>query len=230
MKYNSDVDAVLQATPRPLPSGIDGPVRVPLMQSVITGVFASVFAGSVALFFEVAIGRSFAIAGVTFSTVSLIAWLSIRGRWQWIIEEILLADLNHDGVVGEPEPAPPARPTRIDVIRDNGRTINHHYIDGDDRMRILAEGLLAGTPFSEANWTPQSVLFSQSEFYKLQRDWIAKGRARWRGRTATDGVELTDDGWAVVEAIAAGRDVDAETPPPPQGPGSGWHAIPPSRQ
>jgi hypothetical protein len=72
-----------------------------------------------------------------------------------------------------------------------------------DRIIALAKGLLAGRPFSEAEWTGRGRLFSKSEFRALRTQLLDRNLLAWRNSAApAQGVELTHEGRTLFEQLA----------------------------
>src|SRR5512133_3769573 len=94
--------------PQPMPPTItagyqvdslkDG-VLVPMLQAVITGALCGLAALALTAWFKL---PYWGIAGTVTAVTMAGAWLSYRGRWQWLLERLTGADLNHDGYIGRP--------------------------------------------------------------------------------------------------------------------------------
>lgn len=68
-----------------------------------------------------------------------------------------------------------------------------------EKIRALADGLLAGVPFSERAWRG-----SISNFRIIQDAFADRGLARLRGRTPQQGYKITRDGWEAMRSIKNG--------------------------
>lgn len=196
--------------PDPLRDG----VAVPGLQAAITGGVCGLAALAVCAWFEL---PWLAIGGTVAAVATAGAWLSYRGRWQWLLERITGADLNMDGFIGQPlPPASPALPAsiRVELAQNNGHQVD--FIDlpvSPEKLPSLARGLLAGRSFNQTAWTGSGGIFSRSEFDALRDTMIQRGLMSWRNPEAkAQGCELTAAGRAVMRRLA-----DSPTPPPQRG-------------
>lgn len=193
-------------------SGITAPVTVPFLQAIITGALAGIAGGVVCA----VIGFDFSPWAAGFSTwavVTLGAWLSFRGRWQMVIERALGVDLNHDGVIGEPEPTPAPEPEsiRVELLQEGGRRGDFIDLPHADRLPALASGLLEGRQFSQTVWTGAGRLYSRAEFEAVRGEMLRRGLCRWKNPQApAQGVELTPAGRAVLRRLS-GKDNPSPT-------------------
>ncbi len=185
-------------------SGITAPVTIPLLQSVITGILAGIAAG--VLVGVLRVGFSAWAAGFsTWALVTLGAWLSFRGRWQVVIERALGVDLNHDGVIGEPElpPQPEPQSLRVELLQEGGRRGDWIDLPFPDKLPALAAGLLEGRQFTQTVWTGGGRLYSRAEFEAVRGEMLRRGLARWKNPQApAQGAELTPAGRAVLRKLA----------------------------
>lgn len=89
------------------PATLEGNVAVPLLQSVISGVFAGVAAGGIAAIMEQP--QSAIIGLITTSVTSGLVW-SVVMRWHnsllWKVEEVTGVDVDRDGEIGQPRQTP----------------------------------------------------------------------------------------------------------------------------
>jgi hypothetical protein len=74
-----------------------------------------------------------------------------------------------------------------------------------ENLLELAEGLIAGKPFSERTWTGKNGLFSQNEFKELREMMLRRGLIAHKStKSGNVGYELTDAGWAVMQGVVDG--------------------------
>lgn len=186
---------------KPFMAGIVGPVTIPLLQSIITGFLA----GLCALALVLAAGapvNALAAGGVVFVLVTFGSWMVYRGRWQWVIEQYLGVDLNHDGFIGEPEPGR-VEPVRVEIVQDGGRQVDFLNLPCPEKIPLLAAGLLQGRAFAQSVWTGQGALFTRNEFETIRAELLKRGLVRWRKEGAPgQGVDLTPAGRAVFKRLA----------------------------
>ena len=185
--------------PDPLRDG----VAVPGLQAAITGAVCGLAALAITAWFEL---PAWGIAGTVAAVATAGAWLSYRGRWQWLLERITGADLNADGYIGKPEPqqAPAlSAPIRVEVSRDEGRAVDFIDLPYPEKLPALAAGLLAGRQFAQTSWVGAGQLFSRSEFDQVRDTMIERGLAAWKNPEAkAQGVTLTAAGRAVMRRLA----------------------------
>jgi hypothetical protein len=184
---------------QPLDSVV-GPVLTPLLQAIITGFLFGLVVGLTALFLHWDIWFPAWILSWVGST--LIAWIKWRGRWQWIIERVLGVDLDGDGQIGVPAPAP----LRVEISENSGHNMKFIDLPYADRMKQLADGLLNNEPFSLRHWQQERKLFTQGEFANLQDVFIRAGLAKWKNPEAKQqGIAITHYGWATCNQIVHGE-------------------------
>jgi hypothetical protein len=187
---------------KPFVDGLVGPVTIPLLQAVITGGLAAVCAFSLVLVFRMDVS-ALAVAGVVFAVVTFGAWMSYRGRWQWVIEKYLGVDLDRDGFIGQPEPVHQLPPLRVIVEEDQGRHAEFIDLPYPEKLPQLAAGLLAGRTFNQTAWTGHAGIFSRAEFDSLRDTMIERGLLVWKNPEAkAQGVVLTAPGRAVMRRLA----------------------------
>lgn len=188
-------------TPRYHEGTLTDGVLVPVLQALIT----SAILAALGLLLAVLLGAAFVTCVEIFTGVFLLAllgaWLSYRGHWMYIIESVLLADLNHDGQIGAPVQEDPKPILHISVDRQNGAD----YIDLPfaDRLPELARGLAAGRPFTFAAWGGKGRLFSQPEWGELTAVMVERRLAVWKNpRAHNQGLDLSASGRAVFRRLA----------------------------
>jgi len=128
-----------------------------------------------------------------------------RRELLWKQEEIEHRDLDGDGHVGRPEPVT----LQVEVVRQSEYGQQLTIVDfgvSPEKAVVLARGILAGRPFSEAEWTGRGKPFSRREFRALRSELLERGLLEWRNpRAPSQGVELTSVGRAVFARLAEGH-------------------------
>ncbi len=136
-------------------------------------------------------------------------WGSSR-RGQWLIEKIAGADLDGDGYIGAPIPAPQLQPVRIELVENGGQSESWIDLPYPEKLPELAEGLLSGRSYSLNTWAGPGALFTRPEFEQLRDVLIGRGLATWKGKDPRNGWELTASGRAVMRRFS-------KRPPSPTG-------------
>ena len=184
------------------PSGLTDGVVVPGLQAAITGALVGLAALAVAAWLK---WPYWAVGGTAAALATLGAWLSYRGRWAWLLERMLGADITGDGVIGQPEPEPEPLRVIVDHTEDGSRSTDFIDLPVDrERAGTFARALLDGyRGFSLNAWTGRGALFSRREYDALVATFIQRGLATWRNPQAhAQGVELTAAGRAVIRRLA----------------------------
>lgn len=175
---------------------------VPLAQALITGAMVMV----AMIFFTVAwnVRSWFAwSAGIGLLT-SLAVWLYSMRHWFNLTKLELLTglDLDGSGGVGDAKPAPvSSEPQTVKVtlnrISEDGHFSGEYFdLPGTmDQMKLLADGLLNGTPFTEREWTGAGKPYSAAGFRDLRKELVRRGLIELASeKDARQGYVLTDDG------------------------------------
>jgi hypothetical protein len=135
----------------------------------------------------------------------LYSWLSYRNRWQYVIERIMMVDLDQDGYIGMPpvqqQIQEPPRTIRVELVQRDGHQVDYIDLPYPDKQPLLAQGLLAGEPFSMRKWAVETNLFSQNEFHIVQDEFIRRKLAIWKNDDHRQGAELTLAGKAVCRGV-----------------------------
>ena len=197
---------------------ISAGVVLPLMQALVTGGIIGLVAMLVCRKYEMADwGYWSALCGVL---VTLGYWLMAQTIWRRLVRMVEMAwqrDIDGDGYVGEPEPAPSVR---VEVTeRDNGGFSNTQIatLPFADRIPLLAQGLLSGVPFSDRRWAGDGRLFTDGELTQVRMELLGRGLIELKVPTAPkQGYVLTRAGRAVMRHFAK------QTPALPAG--EGWRA------
>lgn len=194
---------------------------VPLLQSVFTGFLLALL-----VFIGLLLARVFILDALLWALVAWVlvvaaVWIGLQFHWFSLtnLERLTGLDINRDGVIAAP-PASPARETRrtVQVLDIREVTPNGHLkittarFDAPEwKLVALAQGLLAGKPFAERQWTGENGPFSQSEFDRLRAEMLQRGLLRQKSvKSKTQGYELTPAGRAVMQDFAS----RSPTPPP----------------
>lgn len=174
---------------------------VPLAQALITGAMVTV----ALIFFMVAwnvrnwFTWSLGIGLVT----ALVVWMYSMRHWFNLTKLELLTglDLNRDGAIGEAKPAPSSEPQTVKVtlnrISQDGHFSGEYFdLPGTmDQMKLLADGLLNGTPFTEREWAGAGKPYSAAGFRDLRKEFVRRGLIELASeKDARQGYVLTDDG------------------------------------
>ena len=201
----------IQQMPQPAPTYADrqflhtqtAGVVLPLLQAMIT---SGLLAFSVLiLWFVFGWSGGWKAALAVFGVMPFVSWLYLQRRWLVLTaERAIQRDINGDGVLGEPNSKLESRVVKVQVnhVKEGG----HLQVDlinlpcTDSQLRALAEGLLAGVPFTEGAWTGIGKPFSQSEFRALRIVMLQRGLLTMRSeKDQRQGFELTEEGRAVME-------------------------------
>ncbi len=186
---------------------LEGGVLVPGLQALLTGFVCGLAALAVTAWFGL---PWLAIGGTVFAVTMAGAWLSYRGRWQWLLERILGADLNGDGTIGQPLPLPAPKPEniRIELVQNAGHEVEYIDLPFPEKLPLLASGLLEGKrQFSLTAWTGDGQLFSRAEFETLRTELLKRKLAEWKNPEApAQGIKLTPAGRAIFRRLAGRHD------------------------
>lgn len=176
-------------------------VVVPILQSIVTGLLVGIFTAAVAL----ATGAKFVpslgyglIAGII---VTLLMWLVLFiGRWQPLLERILRADLDGDGVIGAPEPR---KEIRVVVEQEGGRRTTFLDLPFDEEgLRAFAMAALRGHTSVEAM---KIAGVKRAALEEARQILFERGYAQWRAGEQNQGWELTGDGERALRSYLRGR-------------------------
>jgi hypothetical protein len=151
------------------------------------------------------------IAGILIAAVLSIMWIHKAAVRAWQLEDIdrayRLRDIDDLYDLRHNLPGAPAR----DVVRvELTNPLDAGYqqtqlIDlptDRERLELLARGLLAGLPFSEAQWSGGQGIFTRSEFSQLRAELIKRGLASWNNpHTNARGAQLTPSGRAIMRRL-----------------------------
>jgi hypothetical protein len=177
-------------------------VGLPVAQAAISGAFFGVCAGFYAWLLHW--GEAWKLGVGVGLAVALFSWLAFIVRWSDLtgpIERVSGIDINRDGLIGDP-----VRPSiRVEVVEDEGRAMKFIDLPGDaGALRMLADGLLSGLSFSEAQWSGHNRPFSRAEFRELRAELVARGLLRPASdKDRRQGFDLTPSGRAVMRHFAS---------------------------
>lgn len=196
-----------EATPEPLeveertparPPSLESDVAVPLAQSLATGFLLGGATGLAGVWLQAPDPLALGVGVGVVATV---------GTWAMLLRQV--RDLLWTVITTvSQERTEPERPTvRVEVAQEGGRVVRYLDLPGDpDRLAVLARGVLAGRPLSEATWCGAGRPFSRGEFADLRAELLRAGLARWRNPQApAQGVILTPAGRAVLRRLAQGE-------------------------
>lgn len=165
-------------------------VVVPILQSLVTGVLAGVFAATVAYATGAKFVPALGIGAIVTIIVTLLMWLVLFiGRWQPLLEERLRSDLNGDGYIGKP---PERKEVRLTVAYDGGRRTA--FIDlpiSDEQLPAFIRLALAGNTSLGAM---ENAGISRAQVEQCRAILFDRDMARWKKGGVNQGWELTRDG------------------------------------
>ena len=204
---------------RPIPNSshmqtISAGFAVPLLQSIATGVFFGLIALVISLWYKVDdwgywSALTALVSGVLCWITSLSLWRDIVRLMEWAIHR----DLDNDHVIGKPTPEP-ERTVRVELTdHDNG---SYHKqiteLPYPQRLPEIAEGLLAGKPFSERTWVPS--LFTPLEFAMLRDQMLKQSFIRLKNpKSPKQGFVITSKGAATLRGIVGIKPGESPTLP-----------------
>lgn len=137
--------------------------------------------------------------------ISTIVGFSLESKyWLWLIESVMLKDVDGDGQVGPPQPV--QRQPDLTVYLDDGRGHGRREdLPFGDRLPLLARGLLNGRDFTQAEWTGKArgKPFSRPEWEELMRA-LEKGNLAHKIIPGVDNspYKLTEEGKKVFMKLA----------------------------
>lgn len=163
---------------------LEGGVIVPGLQAAITGFVCGLAALALSAWLQ---WPYWAVGGTVAAVTMAGAWLSFRGRWQWLLERITGADLNADGYIGQPLPpalpAPQPEKITVELVQNKG-TIGERgdYIDlpYPERLPQFARTVLEGRQYTQSAMVGQGKLFRRDEYDTLIDALVAGGLMRWK--------------------------------------------------
>jgi hypothetical protein len=148
--------------------------------------------------------------------VTFVVWMNLYNRMLYLIEFVLKADINGDGVIGAPLTQLPPPTTRIELIKTDQ---DHNLVEGDyinlpaepEQLAQLADGLSQGYSLSINKWTGRGKPFTRSQFETLLDVFHTRGLAApLSAKSPNSGYALTVAGKHVISRFAR------PTTPPPQ--------------
>ena len=166
---------------RPLPDNsylhtVSAGVVLPLMQALVTGAIIGLVALLICQKNDVTDWAFWSALSAVLVTLGY--WLMAQTIWRRLVRLVEMAvqqDFDGDGYVGEPEPA---QSVRVEVTeRDNGGYTNTQIatLPYADRIPMLAQGLLAGVPFSDRRWAGDGRIFTDGELTQLRLEMLGRG-------------------------------------------------------
>lgn len=191
-------------------------VKVPLLQSLITGAFVGIPVGALAGWIGVAHGPLTLWGGlwtgltwgsITIFSVAFFQWTSRSRDYNellWRIESVTGLDVTGDEQIGKPEP----RTVRVEVQEGKGWKFSD--LPGDEQaLYDFAISVVNGiVTFSERGAASRD--YGVENFRRLRDVFIQRHYAEWKDPTNHQlGIVLRRSGTAVLAAIAEG-------PPPAQ--------------
>jgi|CXWL01.1.fsa_nt_gi hypothetical protein len=174
---------------------------VPLAQALITGALVTLvlilFTASLNVrgwFTWSAGGGLVTVVGVWI--YSMRHWFNLTKLEMWTG-----LDLNQDGNIGDAPPVPSSEPQFVKVTLNRISTDGHfsgEYFDLPGTMaqlKMLADGLLNGVPFTTREWTGDKKPYSSDGFQKLRKEMLRRGLVELASeKDSRQGYVLTDEG------------------------------------
>jgi len=181
---------------------VSADVVVPFLQSMVTGLMATLVAGALVVGLRLQWQYSLLAGGLALCMTWLYL-LADHRKSLWSVERY------------EQDIAQPAAPTsaerdrpqnvkvKLEVNESTGRIRYGHLPIDLERLSAMARSINNGRPFSVSAWSGRGKLLSRSEFEAL-RDWLLEsGYARWRDDNNRNlGVEFTRQGAAFWRGVA----------------------------
>lgn len=162
-----------------------------------------------------------ALAGcATFFPVAIHEWPLNRAHWEYIVEVGMGADLNQDGVIGDPNPK--AGP-KLKLTVNNG--LNHPPDRDDvefdelsfpDLLPEMARQVRSGINFTFANFGAPGRMFSQPQWNLLTEEMRSQGYIQYKNPAVKNlGYDFTEKGQQLLDdLVQQGRRIEREMMPP----------------
>lgn len=184
---------------------------VPFLQSLLTGFLLALLAFLGMLKLRMYLLDALFWSVVVWVVVVTVAWLLLQRHWFTLtnLERLTGVDLNGDGVVAvaEPESHEARHTVRVDiqeVERGHLRIVSARFPVPEWQMIEMAQGLLAGKPFSEGQWTGKNGSFSKDKFVQVRDELLRRRLLRLKNKKSVNqGFELTASGMAVMRELAS---------------------------
>lgn len=192
----------------------DAGVKVPLEQSVVTGLFFAFTIGMITLFFfDVPFMLTLKITGLTGLLVATVHWINLHRHWWTLtkLEEHLGIEL--DGIPNEP---PRKITIQVNKVKENGHVeVMRHDLPATEQQiqrffTTVKTSTRGGKGISRRLWTPKRVNgFSEGEWDAFYGELVKQGLVTVRGSECVlspEGEEIAD-GW---------YNRAKDSPPPPE--------------
>lgn len=187
---------------------------VPLAQALITGAMVTL----ALIFFTIAWNvRNWFTWSLGIGLVTALAvWMYSMRHWFSLTKLELLTglDLDNSGAVGDEKPVATSEPQTVKVTLNRISADGHfsgEYFDLPgtmEQMKLLADGLLNGAPFTTREWTGDGKVYSAEGFQKLRKEMLRRGLIELASeKDARQGYVLTDDGSQFMANILEGNKV-----------------------
>lgn len=199
----------------------DAGVKVPLEQSIVTGVLFAFTLGAVLLLLDVPLMSIFKWMGLTAIVTATAHWIGLHRHW-WKLTtlEHIFGDLNNDGVIGPPQNIT-VTVNKIDKDQHLQQSkYNFSTVTEDQIFLFCTKTRRMGKPISRREWTPKKANgFSDDEWRPFWKELVAQGLIEISG----DEYILSEEGEYWTDGVIALRDhkytpsTDAYTSPSPIG-------------
>lgn len=177
---------------------------IPGVQAFLSGVFFSLVVVGVCLLVGKEKAGVYLLVGG--SGCAFITWLVLLRHWLRLVDAC--AGIQPVQVV---EPTPVFQPStvRVELIEQENGAVRGEYLNlpvTPSQLRLLAEGVVSGSPLSENAWCGSARPFTKAQFHQLRSELIERGWLCWRNLNApAQGVEVTHVGRRVFTFLSEGR-------------------------
>ncbi len=171
---------------------------VPLAQALITGAMVTL----ALIFFTVVwnVRNWFAWSLGIGLVTALAVWMYSMRHWFTLTKLELLTglDLDNSGGIGDEKPNQEEKVTVTlsEISPEKHYSSKTFRMPGNmNQLRILAEGLLSGIPFTEREWTGSEKTYSSAVFRELRKELMTRGLIELASiKDSRQGYVLTDKG------------------------------------
>jgi hypothetical protein len=191
----------------------DAGVKVPLEQSIVTGILFAFTLGAVLFLFDTPILSIFKTTGVTVLLVATVHWINLHRHWWKLtkLENFLGVEL--DGIPSEP---PKKITITVNKVKENQHIEQMQYTFPVSDAQIarfftaVKTSTRGGKGISRREWTPKNVNgFSEGEWDKFYKELVRQQLVTIRGNECV----LTDAGEEIADSWYS-RAQEQTSPPP----------------
>jgi hypothetical protein len=212
-------ESFIQPAPAPTYQSMMVGVWLPVVQSLVTGLFLGIAAFMIGLLAGAGALVSLRWMGGVSVIASCVVWCLRFLHWTRVVqfmELVFRRDFNQDGYEGPP----PAQVVEVllhhhDEYGNRTVTDRRKYPVSYDQMQELAIAILRqGKPFSEDALAGRGRTFSQNELSRLRADFEKDGLIAPRGKGRNTGWEFTQEGWEMLKEFLPEDMKDVVDPAP----------------